>query len=286
MNQRMALGFLALVYLTVVGSRVWSQGLAAETPAALPAAGKSSADCELDALLTHWVLESIPHQFEDHRKWGQQQLKNTRLRWRIDPDGKWETYRENELVNHGEWSRFSVRLLDPSQTFEVQLENVRAGEGGEMEFDVHCTALLAISGRQAKWYKGVQMYSVGAEGSAQVRLVVSCALRTSLDLRQFPPDIVFTPRVTAANLTLLDFRLDHVGKFGGEIAQQIGRIARQVLEEKLTEREEKLVQQLNSKIAANQAKLRLNSQRAANFPWAQDVQPYLEPKVQQFLKEE
>ncbi|MEQ1903229.1 MAG: hypothetical protein ABL888_03465 [Pirellulaceae bacterium] len=240
---------------------------------------------ELDMLITSWVLDAMPHTYTEDKTWGRQEVKNTRLRLRMDPDGKVETYRQDELVNHGDWSKFTATLVDPKQQFQIQLQNVQAGTGGEMLFDVVCSARMKIDGRQAKWVKGIQLYSVGAEGSAEVQLTVSCAMRTSLDVGRFPPDLIFAPRVTAADVLIKEFQLDHVGKFGGEVAQQITRIARNVLDDKVAEKEEKLVEKLNGKIEKNRHKLRISSSRAAESPWAKEVGPHLEPEVQKSLSE-
>ncbi len=240
---------------------------------------------ELDMLITSWVLDSMPHTYTEDKTWGRQEIKNTRLRLRMDPDGKIETYRQNELVNHGDWSKFTATLVEPKQHFQIELQNVQAGAAGEMLFDIVCSAKLDIEGRQAKWVKGIQLYSVGAEGSAEVQLTVSCAMRTSLDVGRFPPDLIFAPRVTAADVLIKEFQLDHVGKFGGEVAQQITRVARKVLDDKVAEKEEKLVEKLNGKIEKSRHKLRLSSSRAAELPWAKETTPHLAPEVQEALSE-
>ncbi len=233
------------------------------------------AGAEIDRLITAWVLESIPHDYADDKKWGTQVDKHTKLRLRRDPGGKLETYREKELVNHGDWSKYTVRLRDPQQALSIQLKNIQARDDGRMGLEIHITANLDIDGRVAKWSRGVQLYSIGAEGNSKVRLVVGCSLATHVDIRRLPPDLVIDPIIESTDIIVDEFRLNHVGKFGGEVAQQVTRATRKLLDEKIAEKEVDLVAKLNKKIVDNKDKLRISTPRLAEFDWATNALPFL-----------
>ncbi|MEZ6096967.1 MAG: hypothetical protein R3C03_22550 [Pirellulaceae bacterium] len=238
----------------------------------------------IDQLLTRWVLDAIPNNYTDEKKWGLQEEKHTRLRLRRDPGGKLETYREKNLVNHGEWSKYSVTLRNPEDAFQISLKNIHMQDDGRTGMEIHIAASLDIDGRVAKWNRGVQLYSVGAEGTADVSLVVTCSLATEMDFSSFPPLIQLNPNVESAEVNVDEFRLDHVGKFGGEVAQQVTRVTRKALDEKIVEKEKDLATKLNKKIDDNRDKLRLSASQASQLPWFNEARPHLSQQVQDATK--
>lgn len=239
---------------------------------------------DIDRLLTDLVLSVIPHSFEDTKQWGLQEEKRTLLpRLRRDDDGGLETHRPRELVNHGDWHRVKVTLSNPQEQFTVQLKNIRAGAPGELLFDVACRSALDLEGRHAKWSRGVQLYSIGVEGRADVELNLACRMLTRLDLQTFPPSLIFDPTVLNSELRIESFRIDHVGKLGGEVAQQVTRVARSVLDRQIEAQQEKITTQLNQGIAKHRDKLRISTARAAKLPWADQAKPHLTPDIQKSL---
>jgi hypothetical protein len=239
---------------------------------------------EIDQLLTQLVLDAIPHTFEDTKKWGLIEEKKTLPRLRRDPDGKIETHRPREMFNHGDWHKYAVALTNPAEQFSVQVKNIRSAPGGEMLFDVVCTSALTMTGRHAKWVRGVQLYSVGVDGKAEIELTLECQMKTSLDLKSFPPTLVFDPQVLDSHLDIKEFRIDHVGKVGGEVAQQVTRVARKTLDKKVAEKQESITSKLNQGIEKNREKLRVSTTRASKLPWAEQAKPHLAPEIQQSLK--
>ena len=237
---------------------------------------------ELNKIFTNIVLEHLPHQYMQDKKWGAQSKRwaGVRLR-RDDDDGKLETKRRYKMVNHGTWQKYSAELVDPDDQFSVELSNVSRNRKGATTFDVGFDANLKLDARQAKWVKGVQLYSVGAEGKATIRLAVSCQLDVSLDLSQFPPDIVMSPEITKAKIDVKEFKLDRVGKVGGEVAQQVSRLAKKELESKINEKEKKLVKKLNDKIEKNRDKLRLSIADAIRLKWFEQTREFLPEDIQE-----
>jgi hypothetical protein len=197
----------------------------------------------------------------------------------MDPNGKLETYREREKINHGDWSRYTVRLSDPDQAFLIELKNIHGRDDGRMGLEIHVSADLDLDGRVSKWSRGVQLYSVGARGSARVRLVIAGSIASSLDVGKLPPDIVIDPVVDSATIHIDEFRLDHVGKFGGEVAQQATRAARHVLDDKIEAKEKDLAMKLNRKIDDHRDRLRISLSRAQKLKWTPEMRPHLSHDV-------
>ena len=222
----------------------------------------------LNEFLTSLALEHMPHEFADDKDWGRQDE-----RWDgvdIRRDGlKLRTHRKKKKVNHGTWQKYSASLIDPEHQFRIRIENATVLDDGSSKFDIACRARLKLDGRQSKWLKGVQLYSVGVDGHATVRLTTSVRLKTTLDFSHFPPDVIINPLITDAQIDIEDFRLDHVGKAGGEIAQQISRRVRKKLEQKAAEKEVNLVAKLNKKIDDNREKLRLSMHDSLVKQWSE-----------------
>lgn len=242
----------------------------------------ADAGSKIDQLLTELILDSIPHHFEETKDWGA-----TSERWdgiKFHRDGlRLKTHRRKKVVNHGTWKKYSAELLDPNQEFSVQIKNMHETASGNFAFDVLFGAHLRIAARQSKWVKGVQLYSLSAQGHARVRLEVSIELEVKMDPSSFPPDMVFVPVATDADLVLEDFRLDRISKVGGEVAQQVSKNVRSTLDQKIQKKKHKLIEKINKQLAKQKDKLRLSIADAVQSQWTGMAQPYLSKPVQQAL---
>lgn len=237
----------------------------------------------LNALLKGMILDEIPHTYQEWDDWGRQVKQFAGVAWRRDPGGKLETERQWTKVNDGIWRMYSAELVNPEQTFDVQLANLRESKPGVVLFDLSFVASLNLRARQAQWLRGVQLYSLSAEGSARVRLTLVCELSSSLDMRQLPPSIQLRPVVRDANLKLDEFRIDRVSKLGGEFAKQITAAVRGQLDKKLEKKSADLTKKLNERLAKEQDKLRISLGDAAKLPWTPQAKPFLPGDVREAL---
>ena len=238
----------------------------------------------IDRILTKLALDAIPHTYTEDKNWGKQDERWDGIDW--SRDGlRLKTRRKKKKVNHGTWRKYSAELIDPADEFSVQLKNLHKLDDGKTGFDVHITANLKIHARQSKWVKGVQLYSFSAEGDTQVRLVVSCELGVSMNITKFPPDLIFEPNVTNADLTVEEFRLDRISKAGGEVAQQATRAARKVLDKKIKEKERKLVDKLNGQLEKKKDKLKISVNDAIKSKFATQATSFLPETVQQAMSD-
>ena len=240
---------------------------ALDSPAAVDAGD------EFDQLLTRLVLKHIPHNFEETKNWGAQVERWDGVKFRRE-GWKVETKRRKKMVNHGTWKKYSAQLRDPNEEFTIQVKNMHEVSEGKLAFDAHFQADLNIEGRQSKWVKGVQMYSISAKGHAKVRLVVSMELEIRMGELRFPPDIVFLPHATAADLVVDEFKLVRVSKAGGEFAQQVTKGVRAKLDEKILEKQEKLLSKINDQLTKRQGDLRISVADAIESKWPQAAKEF------------
>ena len=229
-------------------------------------------------LLTRIVLDNMPHQYTDEKNWGQTERRWDGIRWRRE-GLKLETERRWKDVQHGTWKRYTAELVDPENEFSVQLLNLRNLPDGKTAFDLNFAARLKFHARQTKWVKGVQLYSVSADGWGRVRLHLKCESHIELGMTNFPPDIIFKPRVSQAQLHVDEFRLDRISKVGGEISQQVTREARKILDQKIVSKQEKIVQKINRQLEKNQDHLKISIHDALNSSWLKRSESFLPDDV-------
>ena len=235
-------------------------------------------------MITGIVLKNIPHEFKEDKDWGAQEL-----RWNgvdVRRDGlKIRTHRKKKMVNHGTWKKYDVSLLNPEDQFSISVKNMREAEDGKMAFDVYVAANLKIDGRQAKWVKGVQLYNVSIDGKTKVNLKTTIELRTLMDVTKFPPDLVFRPEATAVEISVEDFRIDRISKVGGEVTQQITRLARGAIENRLEKEETKTVKKLNAEFSKNADKLKLSLHEAMSNKWSAAAKKFMPADVKKALEQ-
>jgi hypothetical protein len=228
----------------------------------------------MESLINDLAKQFIPHRYEKKKDWGSQserwdglhvQLKGLRLK----------TKRRKKLVNHGTWKIYSAELSDPKKGLRFSLNSIKKDAKGNAEIDLSVTADLKLFGRISEWVKGVQLFSVSADAIANVTLNVQTTVGATLDFSHLPPDFLLDPKVNSAKLTVNEFRVLRVSKAGGEFAQQVGRGARKILDDKISEQEVKLVDKMNKSIAKKKDKLRLSVKELIDSEWSKIAGDYV-----------
>ncbi len=274
--------FIACLLISMYGlsrsfGQQWNHHVVAAHQRNLADVPKSNdAGDQIDDVLTRIILDNLPKQYEVTKDWGGQAerwdgIKLRREGWKI------ETSRRKKIVNHGTWKKYSASLRNPEQEFTVQIKNIHETDSGKLAFEFHLAAHLDIEGRQAEWVKGVQLYSVNAVGHARIRLLLSIEMDVKMGLSHFPPDLILIPQATEAKLMIDEFRIDRISKVGGEIAQQVSNGVRSKLDEKVAEKESKLVEKINRQLDKKKDDFRLSITDAMKSKWTQPLTGILAP---------
>jgi hypothetical protein len=273
--------FLWLTCCIAIPSTSNAQGQASATPLphqqpigeptpAKPTTESTKPDDAVDRLLTTIALNNMPREFSETKDWGGQEERWDGLE--IERDGlKIETRRRRKLVNHGTWKKYSASLRNPEEEFQIQIKNMHETTSGKLAFEIHLAAHLNIDTRQAKWVKGVQLYSVNAVGHAAVRLVIAIEMGVKMGISKFPPDLILAPSATSADLIIDEFRIDRISKIGGEIAQQISDNVQAKLDEKIVEKEAKLLTKINGLLIKSQDDFRLSIADVMKSRWGDSL---------------
>jgi len=238
---------------------------------------------ELNLLITALELKNLPHSYTRDKDWGQQSERWDGIKWKRE-GLKIRTKRRKKKVNHGTWKKYSASLVDPKRQFKITMTDVGQTTDQKMKFRLSFLADLTLHARQAEWVKGVQIYSLSADGKASVRLSVDMVLGMKLDAARFPPDLIFLPEARSATIIVDDFRIDRVSKLGGEFAQQVTRLARREMDQEVAEKELELVEKINKEIAENRDDLRLSLAEALKSQWADRAKPFLPNAVKQAIE--
>lgn len=248
------------------------------TPAAaadISPADRQQARRRLVELINTLAREHIPAHYEDTSKWG-----GTTRRWdglHVHREGlQIKTKRRFKEVNHGVWTLYRIDLIDPQNELHIAVENERELGGGVIGFDLVFTAHLNAFARRARWVKGVQLFSLSVDSEARVELRLRCELAARFDVRVFPPDVVFDPKVTDAKLELTAFNVRRISDVGGSVAHELGKGIEAVLRRKIDEKSDRLVAKINAKIEQHRDELRLPLHDLAASQWSK-LTRYIQP---------
>lgn len=226
---------------------------------------------EFQELLTAIAREHLPDDYEKTKNWGE-----TKRVWagvKLERDGRrLETRRRYREVNDGPWQKYRIDLIQPEKHFHVEVANIRQKENKVLA-DVAIHAKLHAFGRHSQWERGVQLFSVSADATARVRLSAQVEVTARLDATKLPPDLLLSPRVTSAELAILDFRLERVSDLSGPLVKSLSSTVREILEDKLAEKQEKLVEKLNKSLAKREDRFRLSATELLQSPLSKLLPP-------------
>lgn len=234
-------------------------------------------------LLTDIVRDNIPVNYEDTKHWGttKEVVRGLQLR----REGlRIETKRRRKRVNHGTWRMYRISLIDPEENLEVRIQNLHDAGAGNVGFDVVVAAKLRVFGRMSQWQRGLQLISLSADAVADVELRTQCQLGMMLDPSSLPPDVVLKPRVVDAALVAHSFQLERISKAKGPLATEFGHSLHRVLNRRLDEKREKIVEKINRQIVKRADRLRFSPREMMVPEWLDavithgvDSQPQTEP---------
>lgn len=200
----------------------------------------------LNQQLRSLVLQHLPDHYVDDRKWNRREEISTLI-----------PRREPVIMNHGTWQKFELWPVDPHNTLAIRLTDVRNLDSGVIAFNLACDLTVDLTARQAKWQRGVQLYSLHADITTRLTIALDCRLGVKFDL-QTQPALILAPHVESTQITLHEFRIHRISKVGGELAQQATRFARQWWDEHTAEQQAKLATAINNQIQKKPEKLRID----------------------------
>jgi hypothetical protein len=218
------------------------------------------------SLLTEIALTAIPHGYEDTRKWGKTKMVWDGLHVRME-GLELKTKRRWKEVNQGTWKKYEVTLVEPDKHLALEIEHLRQIGPGRIAFQLSLAAKLQAHARLEEWQRGLRLLSISADAAADVELDVAFEMTTELDASKLPPDLVLKPVATAADVRLVQFKLQRVSKAHGPIIRELGDGLEDILQHHLADRRDELTKKINISIAKNSDALRLSLHDLIKHPW-------------------
>lgn len=213
--------------------------------------------------LSQWVrwiaLKNLPPNIEDNRKWGKQRrvYDGVDVHWegmRLDTKRRWK------MVNDGTWSRYFIEWIDPANRLEISVLSFDSWEKGQGFFSrIRIVAPLKIFARVSQFQRDVQLISLSMQADATVALETDLEVGIVVNPLVFPPDVEFRPKVTRADVQLLEFEMHRLSQIRGDIAEWLGKGLRGILDRKIGETNDKLPLKINDSLAKQQDRLRLSA---------------------------
>lgn len=218
-----------------------------------------------DNLIQQLVHDAVPRQHETRKDWGRTIEVVSGLN--IRREGlELRTSRRRKEVPHGHWQLVQLELADPQQDLDIQLLRPRQSDKGLL-FDIEATARLQTFARYMHWRYGVQLLSVSGDAEAVVRLQATCEISLQLDAKRLPPDVLVVPRIQEADIRLVSLDLRRLSHLRGDLAQELGRLLRRVINDVLEKRQDRLTDRMNQQLAKKQDRLRLSLYDLAASRW-------------------
>lgn len=234
--------------------------------------GAPSVDGPIGDLIHKLVLDAIPHEYENTKKWG-----GTKRVWdgiKFETDGlRLKTKRRWKDARHGTWKRYKVWLINPEEEFDLQLDNVHRTQAGKVAFDLTVDAHVGAFGRLSEFRRDVQLISLSVNAEAVVRMQLGCEMSAEFGFdNAASPQVTLKPVITDADLQLVDFEIHRVSQISGSVAEELGDGVHKILQKEINERRGKIVEKANRAITKNEDDLQLSLQDLISSGWDKLVQ--------------
>lgn len=191
------------------------------------------------------ALDHIPDSYADTKKWGKKKQFT-----------KYLPKKRKVMLNHGRWQKYNVTFVNPKENLKIHFSEWRL-TSSKSTFRVKVRTKLDLTARQSKWIRGVQLYSIHADGNADCEIDLLCEVAVEWDFFSKKKSLTLTPKVISAKSMIHDFRIHRVSKVGGELAQQVTKAAKVWLKENQQKYDQKMKTKLNELFKKKKEKLKL-----------------------------
>ena len=193
---------------------------------------------------------AIPREYEKRKDWG----KTKNITVGIRADGI-KLHRRKKPVKHGVWKHYKIRLVDPQETLNVQIENLRPVDGGRFAFTLAVQAKFDLWARAKVYQYGIHLIALETLGDATIDLAIDCEIGMRFQTHDGSAGVAIDPLVSDARLDITDFHLRRVSNAKGPLVRELGEELPRMIEREL--QGPKLVAKLNRAINKKRDRLEL-----------------------------
>jgi len=236
----------------------------ADEPAVSPAAAPT--DFSWAGIAREIALHVIPENYRDDRHWDKTEKVASGVKVKTK-GGQVRFEQREKKVNHGFWRRFSMSLLNPEKTLELNIRNTRTTPDGATRFDLFVSVRARCETQFAMWTWGVKGINGTVESDVSVQALLDCSFRIDSEFKpdSLLPVFVVQPQFHDLDLKLTDVDTRKIGLLGGWIAEELGNGTRKAFEDLLQSQERPLLERIRKSVAKKQDRLRLNPADAAKL---------------------
>jgi hypothetical protein len=229
--------------------------------AAVATTPETAAEASLSNLIQTLVVDSIPRDFDNKKDWGKTKRVVNGLSLKNDGDGL-KLREHKKEVNDGVWKEYHGTLVDPQQQFHVRLANLHAGAPGHTALQLVLTAQLHGDARVEQWKDGIRLLDATSDADCKLEVTLGCDVAWHWGPGGLLGELIVEPKVTSVDITLLEFRLNHVGKLGGWAAKELGEGLKGTVSHELHQQQPKLVEKINATIEKKKDRLHFSPDQA------------------------
>jgi hypothetical protein len=203
-------------------------------------------------IVARMIADAIPRDYDRTKDWGRTKRITTGLR----SSGnffEFDVHRRKSEVNHGVWKHYRATLVEPERNLLVRIDNLRSLSAGQIAFTLFVTTKLHGWGRAKVYDHGIHLIALEAEADAKVSLWLDCEIALEAAAASFLTGIAVRPQVTAARMSLDEFRLQRISDVRGPIAHELGDGLRHLIEDELNG--PRLAEKLNHAIEKRRERL-------------------------------
>jgi hypothetical protein len=255
----------ALGALCLIATALTASFAAADEQPAAPAIA-SPIDISWSDIAREVALHVIPENYRDDRHWDKTEKVASGVRVKAK-DGQIRLEQREKKVNHGFWRRFSMSLLNPEKTFQLDIKNVRKTPEGATRFDLFVSVRARCETQFALWTWGVKGINGTVESDVTVQALLDCSFRVESEFAEGSvlPAFALKPQFHSLDLKLSDVDTRKIGLLGGWVAEELGNGTRKAFEDLLQSQEKPVLERIRKSVAKNQDCLRLDPAEAAKF---------------------
>ena len=162
-------------------------------------------------------------------------------------------------VNHGFWQRYTVTMLKPTETLQIEFQNVQRLPDGQLTFTMQLMLRARVNSEFEHWIYGVK----GLNGQVEADVTITAQTDCSFDLQaltekgQLLPSLQLVPEVADLHLKVHDIDARKIGLIGGSAAEELGNNSRTSVNNVLNEFEGAILKSLRRKIEKQKDRLRI-----------------------------
>lgn len=247
---------LAFIVLAAGAARLTAQ----QPPAAAPSARLEES---LSSIMQQLVVDSVPRQFSDDRQWGKTAKVMNGLK--IEHDGESIKIRKHtHEVNDGLWKEYRAELIDPKNGLKIHVQNVHTSGPNQTSLELFLAGRMHGQARLEQWKDGVKLLTITTDADCRIEARLDMDVRLTWKAEAVLGDVTVEPKVTHADLKLVDFQLQKISKLQGWAARELGDGLKPAIAKQLHREEPKLVEKLNAAIAKKQSQLHFSADAAVS----------------------